>query len=266
MPDHYFSITGCSYGNLQRANGTIFDYHAFSLIIAFSLCVLLIFDTNLRRVYAPLSRIVKLSLFLTLLSNFLYFINYPYKENHNDCSEIIVGRTLTACIIFGELHQVFFLANVLGLGSNVFVFFNFEWTLPSMMKTATVFLLLAFIPSIYIRMLFMINRNIWCFMVALMQIYFIRLSRKYYSDSREIGGVISSTDSGIMMFEKLSILQLIPCVFCMAIRIMALYNWDDFTKFEPTALTLDILCNLVFFLKVLLIKEHSNVKVEVIEE
>ena len=44
----------------------------------------------------------------------------PYAENKGNCAENLTGRTFFALIMFRELHQIYLLANMLGLGSHRF--------------------------------------------------------------------------------------------------------------------------------------------------
>jgi hypothetical protein len=71
--------------------------------------------------------------------------------------------------------------------------------------------------------------------------------------------------SSVRVYEKLSTLQLLPATLCFGERLFYLGGVDLIPHFDAVTLVLDVLCNFLFYMKILLIKENSEVKVEVIE-
>ncbi len=164
------------------------------------------------------------------------------------------------CIMFGELHQIYLLANMLGLGHHKFtVGPEMEITLDNFLKISTICIFVSVLFCTYVYHSFTLVRNLWCIFVCCLQIYFIRTAT-----ANKDGPTFTATVSSIRIYEKLSILQLLPATVCFAERLYALFGVDLIQHFDAVTLVLDVVCNLLFYLKILLIKENSDVSVEMV--
>jgi hypothetical protein len=81
-------------------------------------------------------------------------------------------------------------------------------------------------------------------------------------ENRHFSPIVSSA----RIYEKLSILQLLPAVLCFLERALYLVGMDLIPHFGAVALILDVFCDFLFYLKTLLIAENSEVRVEVAGE
>lgn len=115
MGEKLVPLHGCLYGSADRRDRVLFEYHAFSAIACVSIACILLGSNKLQRVYLPLFYAVNSAVMLQILSSSLFFWSYPYSETEGNCAEIFVGRLHCLFVAFGELHQVYFIANVLGL-------------------------------------------------------------------------------------------------------------------------------------------------------
>ena len=180
---------------------------------------------------------------------------------------MILERLYMACVMFGELHQIYLLANMLGMsGHKFFVDTEWEFSLESVMRVATLSIVITVIYATAIHHSFTLTRNVWCIFVSLMQIYFIRSSTSTKNRHRGDEVAMASTAiNAIRIYEKLSMLQLLPSAINFTERLCALFDIDVIHGFTSAAHVLDVLCNYLFYLKILLIKESSaEVKVEVV--
>ncbi len=258
--------TGCLYGDNDRTNREIMEYHAFSIILTLSLAPMLLFNNNLLRFYAPLAKIVNVTICLQILSSFLYFSYYPYAKNEGNCTEMIVGRIFTSIIMFGELHQIYLLANMLGLGNHRFSWGNhLSITLDTTLKIGSLFGAVSLMFCIIYRKSFRLNRNIWTIFAASLQIYFVRLSanRKEQNDQHNM---LVGMQSSVKVFDKLSKLQnLLPAVVCFLEQFLELTGVASIKHFDIVTLMLNEVLNVLFYLKVVLIKENADVNVELVD-
>jgi hypothetical protein len=109
----------------------------------------------------------------------------------------------------------------------------------------------------------------WTATAAALQIYCIRLSREKHEkcsaqDMYE-STLISPTDSDVGLFEKISFCQLIPAVFTLLNSVMNIYfGISLFGDLGSVPLMLDACGNLLFYVKVMIINERSNLTVELI--
>jgi hypothetical protein len=108
--------SGCLYGSEARRNQQLKRDQAVGFLLCLTMSILL-YNKQLRRLYLPLSKIVNAALFLRFLSASLYFYYHSYGENEGNCAEIIVSRIYSGVIMLGELHQVYFVATLLGVGN-----------------------------------------------------------------------------------------------------------------------------------------------------
>jgi hypothetical protein len=95
---------------------------------------------NLHKFYVPLARLVNITILLQLVSAILYFSQYPYGDGKGNCTEMFIGELYTVGITFAEFHQLYLIANILGLGRHNFPVFG---SLNKMLKYLTAFTVLA---------------------------------------------------------------------------------------------------------------------------
>jgi hypothetical protein len=256
------ALQSCSYG--ADSNRVMFEYQVFCAVLTVSISPLLLFNENLHNLYKPLARLVDISLILQLICCILYFISFPYPDNGGNCAEMFVSRLTTICIMFGEFHQIYFIAKMLGLGKHNF---SCGGSLERLLK----FLLICSIFSISVSFFFfkealLVVENSWTIIASSIQLYCIHLSKSLPWDRRN-ESIISSSDNAVVMFENLSILQLIPSTVCLVKRIVFIFNLFPLQKeFGAVFLIIDMLCNFLFYLKALLIKENSKVNIEMVYE
>jgi hypothetical protein len=208
---------------------------------------------------------VNAAILLQILSDLLYFAYYPYAENEGNCIQMITGRIYTAIIMFGELHQIYLLANMLGLGNYRFNFQGwFSVSLDTTLKLTSLCIGVSLLhSSIYLRS-FMMTRNVWCLTAASLQIYFVWLSstRRNTAESN----LLSSMQSSVKVFDKLSKLQLLPATFCFVVQLLKMGGVDLIAHFDTITLMLNEVLNLLFYLKVLLVKENADISVELVND
>ncbi len=258
-----FLSSTCLYGTLENANNVMHEYYLFVTVLTLSLVPILLFNHTLHRMYKPLATLVDISLVLQLVCSVLYFAEYPYADDVGNCAEVFLSQVLTAVIMFAEFHQIYFLANILGLGKHHFSCWG------TLNKLLNILLMLSIMSSflvlVYFKDYVLLMDSVWTAGVSSIQLYCIYLSRTLAWD-RKMNGILSSSDSSIQMFEKLSLLQLLPASFCLLHRLSLTLNTGSFIgEVGSVFLVLDALCVFLFYLKVLLIKENSNVKIDVVD-
>ncbi len=256
----------CLYGDVDYTNRTVFEYHAVSLITTVALACLLLFNGNLKRFYAPLARIVNICLILQMVSDGIFFAYYPYLENQGNCTEKILGRIFTALIMFGELHQVYLLANMLGFGKHNIQFFHesLSFSLDAILKIGTVLLILTTVYAITNQQSFMMSRNLWCVCASGLQIYFVRLSNTMKHEVNN--NILDSSSSSVRIFDKLSKLQLLPAFICFIERVLEHTGVIPYNAaFRGITLSLSQIIYLLFYLKVLLIKENADLNIDMVD-
>ena len=249
---------GCLYGSEDRRNNQLKRDQAVGLL----LCLTIFFlfqNENLRRLYTPLARIVDISLVLKLCDCFVYFAYYPYAENEGNCADIVISRVYNAVIMVGELHQIYFLANFLGLGRLRF----WKLSLSQLLNIFSIAVLVTVLGSMYFRKLLLI-RGLWTFSIAAIQIYVIRMSRQQslINDS----SIINGNNSSVKLFEKLSICQLLPSMFSFMKRIFGVFGISLFGNLVSVPNVMDEVCVLLFYLKVLVIVENAELSIEIVED
>ena len=260
------SSISCLYGSVKRTNKEIFQYHVLSAIFTVSLAPMLLFNSNLLRLYAPLAKVVSYSILLQILSDCLYFMYYPYAENEGNCAEILTGRICSALIMFGELHQIYLLANMLGLGSHRFKWGErFSVTLNFALKMGSVLVAMSLVYSAIFRVSFRWSRNIWTIFAASLQIYFVWLSGSLKNEMTNESNLLSSMQSSVRVFDKLSKLQLFPAMVCVLERLLEMNGVTKISQFDNVVLILNEVLNLLFYLKVLLIQENADLNVELVD-
>lgn len=246
----------------------MFEYHSFSLILTVAVSSILLFSASLHRFYAPLAHLVDVSLITQFFGAMLYFMYHPYiVEGEGNCPEVFLSRINTVAIMFGELHQVYFIANILGLGYHRFVFKGFiSCTLPQVLKFALVVMVVSIITTfLFFNAAIDDVEFIWTIFISLVQIYVIHLA-KSISPDHCVGAAIPASDIYVRIFEKLSTLQLVPSAASLIISICwDEYNLEYFKDLKSVELSIDIFCVFIFYLKALLIAERVK-SAKIIEE
>ena len=204
----------CSYGSLQYANDSMYSYHIFRVLITFAVSTIFIWDSSLSRMYSPLAKIINISFLLQFLSAAAYLMYYPYQLTDTNCTEVFLSRLCTIVIIVGEIHQTYFLATVLGLRLYHFNFRGiFSLTISHMAQILTILTCISILLGLYLnKEVFMIVESLWTILISTLQIYLIRLSRNLINNLRE-DSIISPNGSTVLIFENLSLLQVIPSLF-----------------------------------------------------
>lgn len=249
---------GCSYGE----NRSTLEYHIFSIVLFTTIATVLLFHTQLARLYAPLARLVDSALIVRFIGDLSFFAFYPYGDQDENCTDVYLSRVVIGVIMFGELHQLFLLANLLGLGNRNFSFMNIRFNIQNLLKGVTILLALSVLLSLIVRR-FKIIRNIWVILIAVFQIYIISLS-KISSEDLLDNKIISASDRSVTIYRKMAIMQLIPSLICLIKRILRLYGIILFENWGSITQCFDEVCNLLFFIKSLIIAENANVTVEVV--
>jgi hypothetical protein len=256
IPTEY---NGCLYGSEDRRNNQIKRDQAVSLLLCLSVMCVLLYNKQLRRLYLPLARIVNATMILKVIDGCLYFAFYPYAENEGNCSEILVSRVYAGATMLGELHLVFFLATLLGLGR-----YKFQGvSLSAILNGLTVVIFVTILLSLYFRKLLII-RGLWSFLLSCLQIYFIRQSR--ISTNVRDDPLISGNSTSVRLFEKMSLCQLLPSGFSFVKRILGVCGIALFGNLVSVPNVMDDVCVMLFYLKVLIIAENADVKVEVLHD
>jgi hypothetical protein len=255
----------CNYGIDEES---IFQIHLFGLMMTIPVARLLFHNTNLRRFYTPLARIVNYSIAISFVSSFAFFWYWNYAVNDSDgnCAEIFLSRLATIAVMFGELHQIYVIAYSLGLGSmKISINSTHTYSLETMLTiatfTVTVSVLLGYF---FFRDVLMTIEHAWTVYVSVAQLYIVYSARSARESLRDVA-VVSVNDSSISIFEKMSIIQLILAGMCLAYRIGTdILGASLMGNIEVTLNLLDQVCTLLFYLKTLLIKERTNVTLNVL--
>lgn len=261
-PFDFLSSFQCLYGDADRRDRVLFEFHSFSIIAVVSLCCVLLNSTKLRRIYLPLFHIVNSALLLQLLSNVLFFWFYPYSENRGNCAEILVSRIYITLIAFGELHQVYFIANVLGLSRFKFDLGRWSLSLPQALQLATVLVVVTILSSVFIRRLFMMCHDIWALFIVFLQLYVIKQARKQQEAAMSLGegteAILDVNNDAVTIFENLSWLQLIPLLVALADRMLEFDGIFLFTSLDGVMLIVEFLGSYLFYVKIMVLQEKAN--------
>jgi hypothetical protein len=255
----------CLYGQEDRRNRVLFEYHFFSFVCAISFCLLLLRSSKLSKIYRPLSIIVNIAIILGMLSDLLYFSYFPYAESQGNCSEIFVRRLYFLLIMFGELHQVYFIASVLGFLRYRFNLYGvISFSLESLLQASVLCLIVSLVSSFFVTQLFMIGDHLWALFVIFLQIYFILSARTRggrRTDEQEDGietGIIDPNNDGITIFETLTYLQIIPTTIAMTDRILEMCGLNYYGSLDGVMMILEGLTVYLFYIKILILQEKGN--------
>jgi hypothetical protein len=263
-PDFFSSVNACLYGSQDRRDRVLFEFHAFSIIVTVSLCFLLLGSEKLRRIYKPLFIVVNIALLLQVLSDVLFFSSYPYSETQGNCSEVFVGKLNILLIMFGESHQLYFIANVLGLSRFRFSGgSNYSISLESFLQLSTVLAGVSIFISVFVKGIFMINHLLWALFIVILQLYFIHHARF----GPRTDAVIDANIDAVRIFEMISWLQIIPTCIALVDRILELNGLNYYGSLDGVMLILESLGVYLFYIKILVLQEKaSTVSVEVFDE
>mmetsp|Transcript_14189 Transcript_14189/g.23613 ORF Transcript_14189/g.23613 Transcript_14189/m.23613 type:complete len:275 (+) Transcript_14189:36-860(+) len=258
----------CKYGGEEDEE--VFEFHMIVTILTIPLAVFLLYSSSLRRFYAPLARIVNISLIMSFVCSFLFFWQWGSIEDDSDdnCAEILLSRINTILVMFGELHQIYVIAYSLGLGAMKIPVFSFvTYSLEQVLNIAVVIVVATILVSFfYFRDVLMTIEDVWTVFISVAQLYVISVARKSKADDDGSASVISPNDSSILVFEKMSVFQLFLASICFSYR-MALNCMGTaiFGRLDLTLSLLDEVCTFLFYLKTLLIKERTNLSIDVVQ-
>ena len=253
----------CSYGSqIQVA----FDYHLFTVLLTIPMMYLLLYNRNLRNFYAPLAKLVNLSLILNIVCSGLFFMYMPYYSGLGNCAEIILSRVNTIVVMFGEMHQIYVVAYSLGVGS-LTITLSSKWSvnLDTMLKYMLIssITLLVLVALTLGRDILLGVEDVFTVIVSLSQLYVIRMARKCHLDHRT-DAVVSINDSSVVIFEKLTYIQVILSFICVCYRGFSLC-FTRFVNMDTVFGLVDVICVFLFFVKVLIVQENaSSVEVEMV--
>jgi hypothetical protein len=251
------SYEGCLYGSENRRNSEVKRSQAVALILCLTLSFLM-FNEKLRKLYSPLAKIVNISFILRILGCLSYFAYYPYQEDEGNCTELVLYRVYNGVIMLGEMHQVFFLANFLGMGR-----FKIKgFSLSQILKFMTIIIFATIFMSLFFRKLLMI-RNLWSVIIAYTQIYIIQQSR-LSNEYNENSAFIKPSNASVRIFEKCAYCQLLPSAFSFVKRFLSVFGISLFGTLTSVPMTMDEIVVFLFYVKTLIIVENSDVEVEIV--
>lgn len=279
----HVNVAHCAY---DQDNQLLFDYHVFSTLTMLPVAGLLLYNTYLRRLYLPLARLVNSALLFRMVSAALFFLSYPYQNGISNCPEIILSKVTTIIEMFAELHQIYFIGVILGIGTfNACISRYFSLSLVQVLKLAFVAVTASTIISFFFfRGSLSFAEDVCTVFVSLTQLYVIDLAENV-RDEHFTNSIVSVRDSSISLFKSLSVIQLFLSVFSLLFRVAVAvaYIEDDVHEAPrdrtraPTwtesirdaasvMLAIDYFSTYLFYIKVILIREKSkNVTVEIVQ-
>ena len=264
----------CQFPSSNGWSKTIYDYHIVTACVGLPIAFFLFSDVRLRRFYYPLAAASKAAILLELLGSFWYLVSLP--ENFEqlsevqNCGEIFMGRLQFAMTIFGEMHMVYFLSKALGVGvGNNNHYFVFGRGISITLSQALLLALFAAVVSVFLcvfyRRVYGTVRNVLVIAVVVLQYQQIQMAKGKSDD--DCDSLISSNDAAVTMFEKFTLMQICASVFSLAQRLIYKpYFPAGIARLNNSRMIIDYFVTLVFYLKVLLIKEKANVEVIVDQE
>lgn len=252
------SLTSCLYGDADRRDRILFEFHAFSIITVSSLVLILFNSSKLRRIYLPLYYVVNSALALQLISDLLYFFHYPYSDSKGNCPEVFIQGLYVIFIAFGELHQVYFIANVLGLNNFRFSFGSLSFSLETFLRMATISAAVSIFVSVFVQRFFMMAHDIWALIIVFLQIYFIRYARKLKVDAPDAESLIDANNDAVTMVETISWLQVIPLCVALADRVLEFDGIFLLPSLDGVMLIVEFLGTYLFYIKMMILQEKAN--------
>jgi len=260
-------FSGCYYGSSTNAQGILFEYHIVSFAISFSMIAILFSSASLGRFYSPLARWVNISITLQLICAIIYFIYYPYADNESNCGEFFLRRICIMATMIGELHQIYLVANVTGVGELMFTCLRgYSASLEGLLNICTVVMIVS-IPLVflYLRRWAQLMDAGWTLFSSQLQIYVIHKSRAMQrldlEEGVEDGFLVSPNSSAIKTFEKMSMMQICLSIFSIA---LLLFPHTADTHHVPVQVrdacfaTMDILCTTLFYVKAIMVQENTS--------
>lgn len=168
--------------------------------------------------------------------------------------------------MFGEMHQCYFIANVLGMTRFRFhipcygpLSLEYALRIATLLAGASIFL------ALFNKPMFMMIHDIWALLVVTLQLYFISTARKGSGDHSSTALVDVKSDA-VSIFEALSWLQIIPTTIALADRVLEYQGVFLFVSLDGVMLILECLTIYLFYIKILVLQEKANtVSVEVVE-
>ena len=262
-------VASCKYGDNERSNQIMLEYQIFSLILTSCVGILLLYDPNLRKFYLPLARLVNLAIFLQIAAGVVYLWQFPYSGNEGNCGEFFLSRAATVAIMIGELHQIFLVANILGIARHKFQYRGrCSASLDKVLNAATWTIIISmYVVFLYFPKIAVSLEHLWNIVVSCMQVYMINLARNL-ARGRELEAVFSPHSSAIRLFESLSILQGMLSIVCLIDVVASRYIpiLHDWGYSETLLLTTNEVVTLLFFIKAIMIRENSNVVIDYVDE
>eukprot|EP00981_Chlorochromonas_danica_P001095 scaffold247_cov172-Ochromonas_danica.AAC.10 len=173
--------------------------------------------------------------------------------------------------MFGELHQVYFIANVLDTsrmslhlpGSGC----SLSLSLEAMLRWAALVTGGTILCTVGVRHMFMILRNLWTLFIVSLQLRVIYKAKRRQDDSEEDGeggggggrsALLDAASDAIANFEALSWLQIIPSCVALTDRLLELRGIYLLTYLDGVMLILENLVIYLFYLKILILQEKAN--------
>ena len=254
----------CKYDNYEIANYVMLQYHTFCIIMTIATAVLFLRDNHLFRMYIPLGRSVHISLFLQLAAAISYYMKFPYEDNLSNCPELVYSKLVTMSIAYGEIHQTYLLATVLGLQSyQLHLYSNMVISISTLCNILTVFTLAFIAISLTLHPeILHIYDNFFTIFIAFLQFYFIRLSKSMQEENHNQKSMLKPFSTEISIFENLTILQYLPSLFAGGRSVLQLLGGQIGLFYLPRFDVLELVMNevntLLFYLKASVIKETSN--------
>lgn len=204
-----------------------------------------------------------------MLQDISYFTFYPYDPSSpsipGNCYEILFSRLSSTGIMFGELHQLYLLANLLGVGERKLTFCRCEIKLTTLLRFVALPMVTLTLGSIIYRKTRLLS-NLWFPFTSLLQIYMIRLS--VISDDIN-GRILTGTEPAVTLYSKLAWLQILPSITSFTYRLMSQMTPKKtalrlfLTSIELIFAHLDVICDFLSFLKILVIAENADAKIDV---
>lgn len=257
-------LLDCSFPSRNGWSKSVFDYHAFSLVVTLPIAYFLLSDVKLERFYYPLAVTTKASVILGIVDSLFYISYLPHGFESmgaiENCGEIVLGRILVVATLFGEMHLVYFLSKALGQSRPTVSIFR-RWSLTlSQALTLLFFVALATgVVCIFYRSSFGSLRNFYTLALVLLQYQQISTAKARPNHDE---GLIRPNDATVAMYEKLVVLQAFMSVVCITERVVRLFVVrDGMDVYNTVRLVLDSTVVLLFYLKVLLVQERANVEV-----
>lgn len=258
----WFVYSCSSYGTQQYQNRVLYEFHAFSMVVIISLAMLIFSSQSLKKIYLPLYRVVNAALFMQLLSDVVYFAFVPYPSTQGNCSEMILNRFCIILIMFGEMHQLYFIANVLGCTKLTAEFcgvtLTFPTSLESILRITSVLAAISILASLYVKKMFMMAHDVWALFIIAAQLLILVNARKSQDRWDDHQALVNSKDEGVRIFEIITWLQLLPLCVSLLDRILEFDGIFILVPLDGVMMILEFLSIYLFYIKVLVLREKAS--------